>query len=642
MILRMLLFSYGLMLSAPASAGVETGVGGDIIPDGFQVEFFAQPVEPGSGLRAGVDLETGFRIIDPRSEVGIPDLHPSGWVLKRDSGAGSPDAKTCEQMVRTQSRGTLSRPPAADLNNFLILTLNADHSVGFINPLVSLNSANLMALVPLDTPIAAWDFDADAGRAYLALPDANALAVLDLNAKKVIKRIEVGQQPRKVRVQPDRRYIWVANQGEGMLTAVDAETLSVKAHLPAGEGSLALATEGRSRFLFAAAGGSGDLRVFDAQRMRELSRIELAKGEWALAYSDLAEALYAVHKPTGQVRVIAAGSWAETGRIALNSEVSEAVLTPDGRHLLVLHPTDDSLSVIDTARNRLARILPTGKYPDKIAFTESYAYVHNRDSAEVTLVQLTGLEGEESLPVVQIATGVKAPGDLPFADANMITSLPQGGGALIINPADRYIYYYMEGMLAPGNTLKTYTAPPVGLWVYDRSLQEVASNKGVYSTTVRIDEPGVYDVPFYLPTPQMILCFEMLVKDNSADQPARIKRQIPRMLSRFDQQIFPPNQSVKLRFSLLNEADGTPVEVEDGSVLTFRRGSHWQQRTTVRHLEAGVYQVEFQFPEIGEYYLLFKSPSLKVDYGEMKHLKVRVGSDHVKGSMNGQIVGWER
>ena len=592
---------------------------------GFNIEFFAEPLEAGAKLQPGTELRAGFHIADRHSGRGIPDLHPAGWMLRRAAGAGAPDSAACERLVRSQAQGNLSRPVDADLNSFQILTLNADHSIGFINPLVNLNSANLQAIVPLESPVGQWRIDATAGRAYLTQPERNELAVVDLEARRLAKRIEVGEQPRVLGQQPDGRYLWVANQAGGSLSVVDAAGLERIVDLSVPKAPLALAFDHRSRYAFAA--GGGKLQRFDAQRLAPLDALQIEQGEWLLDYSALADALYLVHQVTGRLLMVRPERLSEPLALALGAGASQARITPDGRYLLVLHPQQDRLSVVDTASNRRIRELSTGRYPDQLSFSEAFVYVRNRDSADVTLIQLAGLGGDESLPVARIATGLEAPGAARAgAGFGAVAALPEGGGALIANPADRTLYYYMEGMLAPSNTLKTYTAPPLGIRVYDRSLRE-AAEQGRYATTLSLDQPGIYDVPFYLPTPQMILCFEFqLGTDAGAPQQVSEARP-PHMQGLFGDQEFMAGTPAQIRFRLTRGSTGAPIpEMQDGLVLSFKRGSHWQQRVPVEALGAGRYEAKLQYPTAGEYYLLLKSPSLGVEFGEVEHLKVQVGS----------------
>ncbi|MCU7809395.1 MAG: hypothetical protein KZQ73_16220, partial [Candidatus Thiodiazotropha sp. (ex Semelilucina semeliformis)] len=200
------------------------------------------------------------------------------------------------------------------------------------------------------------------------------------------------------------------------------------------------------------------------------------------------------------------------------------------------------------------------------------------------------------------------------------------GGAMIANSADRNIYYYMEGMLAPSNTLKTYTAPPLSIWLYDRSLQE-QREQGRYATTLNLEKPGVYDVPFYLPSPQMILCFEVEVggADGVSGQLSQVRP--PRMQSLFDDVEHKAGEPVELHFKINSGTSGSPIEgIDDGMLMSFKRRSHWQQRTRVEALGGGVYRAVIRYPSAGEYYLLFRSPSLGVEFGEVEHLKVQIGS----------------
>ena len=106
--------------------------------------------------------------------------------------------------------------------------------------------------------------------------------------------------------------------------------------------------------------------------------------------------------------------------------------------------------------------------------------------------------------------------DRALADqvADSIVPAPEGNAVLITNSADRMIYFYTEGMAAPIGNFQNYRRELRGVLVVNRSLRETAP--GVYSTDVRLDGYGDYDVAFLIDNPRLINCFDVSVKENPA------------------------------------------------------------------------------------------------------------------------------
>lgn len=95
---------------------------------------------------------------------------------------------------------------------------------------------------------------------------------------------------------------------------------------------------------------------------------------------------------------------------------SSAVLTPDGRRLLVAFAELDSLVVIDTASHRRVTQIPVGREPAGVALAPGsqapFAYVANRGSHSVSVVDLDGMRqlGEISVGLQPSAVLVSADG----------------------------------------------------------------------------------------------------------------------------------------------------------------------------------------------------------------------------------------
>ena len=82
-----------------------------------------------------------------------------------------------------------------------------------------LSTINLGA-APLDMAISA-----NGARAYLSLPAANSVAVVDVAQQKVLATLTVGKNPRALALTPNNQYLLVANYDDQTLSVIDTASL---------------------------------------------------------------------------------------------------------------------------------------------------------------------------------------------------------------------------------------------------------------------------------------------------------------------------------------------------------------------------------------------------------------------------------
>ena len=74
----------------------------------------------------------------------------------------------------------------------------------------------------------------EANRAYITNEKDNTVSVIDINKKKVIKTVKVGQRPRGIIMSKDGKLVLICASDDDRVEVRDAETLKLKYHLPSG------------------------------------------------------------------------------------------------------------------------------------------------------------------------------------------------------------------------------------------------------------------------------------------------------------------------------------------------------------------------------------------------------------------------
>jgi DNA-binding beta-propeller fold protein YncE len=606
-----------------SSHGMSSGShSGADAPVSVKVDFSTDPVD-GTTIQAGKNFRVNFKITDSQSGKEVSQLVPAAWMKLRREQGKAPDQESCENMIKTfQRTGILTVPADVELNGFSILTVNADNSIGIFNPKVNLKTSNLKALIPFEGQPAQWALDQDNELIYLTLPEENKVVVIDLRLQKIKGYIEVGAQPRRMLFHRNSPYLWVGNDGSGTISVIDRKELKVIHTLAVGPGSVEIALDADGRFIFGGTSAEGRVSIFDIEQMKEMGRVTLGSGKLSMAYSSQRKALFVGHNELGKLTVI---DPLEKSAIGIDFEKGIRFLTatPDGRYILALIPDKQKVSVIDASTHHVIGELPTEQNPDHIEFSPDYVYIRNLASPNITVVELSGLDNPATVPVAHVPIGAIAP-DKAKSLPGISTMAPMhhGGHALIVNPADSRVYMYMEGMMAPMDSFKTYTSKPLGILLYDHALKE-EKMAGSYESINVLDEPGVYDVPFYLAAPQTVECFELVVQPDPTRKQNKIFK--PAVNDLFTGHTFKPGEKTSLRFELYNAEEGSRVmDINDIVVMSALQGAHWQHRAMANHLGEGLYEAEFQFPEAGTYYVLIEARSLGISFGELRPSLVEV------------------
>jgi hypothetical protein len=194
------------------------------------------------------------------------------------------------------------------------------------------------------------------------------------------------------------------------------------------------------------------------------------------------------------------------------------------------------------------------------------------------------------------------------AAADAIIPAPDSAAVIVVNPADKLIYHYEEGMAAPMGNYQTYGRTPKAALVVDRSLRESAP--GVFSIKTQVPAAGMYDVAFFLDAPRVVHCFSLAVRSNPALRKLVAERRVtvqPLVGSRTIQ----VGEPVELKFKLTNPATGKPHEnLSDVRILTMLAPGVWQKREIAHGAGDGMYSITATVPQPGVYYVFVECPSL--------------------------------
>jgi YVTN family beta-propeller protein len=598
-----------------------------ITREGVNVEFSVVPYGGTGKVTADSWADVTFRVTDAGTGDPIKGRFPAAWMDVGEAWEAMGERPMeCRDRVATYLQGIVGVRPMIDLNSHFLLVLNRDNSISVIDPIVGITGiTNLFAQINLSRPGADWALNDDNKRLFVSMPAAGKVALVDTEAFKVSHEIAAGEQPMRVELQQDQRYLWVGNNAEDPeqsgVTVIDAQDMETVAFIQTGPGHHEIAFTDGNRYAYVSNRDGCTVSVIDVQAMEKITDIETGPRPMSVAYSALGSAVYVTDADAGTITVIDPDTREIRARIEAEPGLGPLRFTRDGRWGMAVNPTTDTVFVIDSSSDQLAHAISVGKQPYEVNFTNALAYVRSLGTQDVGLIPMSELDGTETPPVTYIPVGQRPPGvagEISIADS-IVPAVNEAAAAYIVNQAEGTVSYYMEGMGAPMGSFRNYGHETRAITIVDRSLAEVAP--GVYRGRVKIPVEGIYDVAFMMDSPQFLHCFTAKVIPNSLDADAGAGELAVNY--EVDDRYITVGEPSTIRFRLEDKATGEPVvDVPDVSVLYYRSDGRGRTTTAARHIGDGVYSATLEANMVSTYYVYVAAPSKNFGFSDKSLLSL--------------------
>jgi DNA-binding beta-propeller fold protein YncE len=605
---------------------------GRAVERGIAVDLTVVPAAggqaPAAELREGQEAVIRFRLSDEATGTPLAGASPAAWL---EAAAAARTAGTCSETVAQLLSGSFFRRPAVDLNAYHVLALNDEASVAVIDPLSGFGGSKLLAQVKLASPGEDWALSADRARLYVSQPAAGKVAAVDTADWKVVAQIDAGPRPGRLALEPDGGRLWVSTATG--VAAIDTASLKTVAQFTVGSSTaadgprrdLVLSDDGRR--LFAVEAEAQALAEIDTARLAKLREVVLPEAPTSVAWSPLGHAAYAVAGEAGKVFVvdpealrIRATASAEPGLGALR-------FAPGGRFGIAADAAARRVHVFDVASNRFVQSGEVPGVPEQVSFSDTLAYVRQRESDSVLMITLASVgEEKHALSVADFPGGEHPPGAGRPRDLStrpdVIVRSPEPGAMLVANAADGAIYYYREGMAAPMGSFQDYGGHPRAVLVVDRSLKE--RSPGSYETVARLSAPGRYRLAFFLDTPRTVQCFDVTVAADPVLAAQRLRELPFEVTPQIESRTVTAGRAAHLRFRITDPATHLPVDgLSDVHVMAFLSSGSWQSRMLASSVGDGIYEADFVPPGAGSYHLAVECFSGRVAFNRSPQVVLR-------------------
>ncbi len=214
------------------------------------------------------------------------------------------------------------------------------------------------------------------GRAFVSLSGSNEIAVVDLAQGAVTARIETGASPHGMRLSPDETELYVANVEDGSVSVIDTAGLTEAARIPVGAAPVQVGFTPDGGKVYVSLRDENRVAVIDTATREVTGRIEVGPNPIQMIATPDGRQVYVANQgteaaPNDTVSVIdtATGEVAKTLKTGPGAHGVSA--SADGAFVFVTNIADDSVSVIDVARQEVLGSVPVGDRPNGVVYGPS-------------------------------------------------------------------------------------------------------------------------------------------------------------------------------------------------------------------------------------------------------------------------------
>lgn len=393
---RSCILCLSLLVASPAQSEPLRYIDRVIEREGVRLHFMVEavdddaPVKPQFGQSVRLRLD-GKRLADDQP---LSNWAVGAW-LDREIDVFSGAVPVCGQRVGRFLSGNLLERPLLDLTGYYVVSLDAEPSVSVLDPAVNFSGrSSLYAAMKLQGRGFDWAKTEDDARLFVALPDERKVAIADLHTFTVLDHLSLPGRPTRLALQPDERLLWVGQTGTGSTeNAVEVvDTITGKAvarvPLPVGHHEFAFSEDGR--YTYISNRQSSTLSVIDLGTLTIVRNIALGFEPLGVMVVSKDASLWIIDAKAGQVHRYDRHA-NPRDIVPIKPGLGPAKVTPDGRYVLIVNPSEHRLYVLDAATGKERHRLTVSGQPYDLMFSAQYAYVRTLKSEQIAMIALASL-----------------------------------------------------------------------------------------------------------------------------------------------------------------------------------------------------------------------------------------------------------
>jgi YVTN family beta-propeller protein len=242
----------------------------------------------------------------------------------------------------------------------------------------------------------------DGTQAWAIHDKSRIISVVDVGARKVLRRVKIGEWPYNLTFTPDGRHCWVLDWGDvSKLLIYDVQKGVLDGEIEVSTWPAHGIFSRDGKLFWVTSETAGNVTVVDVPQRKILEVLPSSGDAMGLALTADGQHVYVAN---GEDRTVSKID-ARAHRIVTIGKVKginhDVVLTPDGRSLYVTLRKTNRIAVLRADDLEVVTEIPQPGYPDLIVMSNdgTKAYVSNRHANVVTVIGLADHREIKRIPV---------------------------------------------------------------------------------------------------------------------------------------------------------------------------------------------------------------------------------------------------
>ncbi|MEU8633806.1 YncE family protein [Amycolatopsis sp. NPDC048633] len=219
-------------------------------------------------------------------------------------------------------------------------------------------------------------------------PEKTGGGITVINADKgaIAAEIPVGSAPYATDTDPGEHLLYVANHSDDTVSVIDELSNTVSTVLPAGESPMDIAVDPATHTVYCV-NQVGTVTVIDGITHSVRKTIPVGHNASSIAVASDTRTIFVSNHDDNTVSVIDGAKNVVTATFSTAGRPGRLAVDP-GRHVLYMASSNTSVSVVDTATYAILATVPVGQYPSSIAVdpTKHHAYVTSNKTNTLSVI----------------------------------------------------------------------------------------------------------------------------------------------------------------------------------------------------------------------------------------------------------------
>lgn len=217
--------------------------------------------------------------------------------------------------------------------------------------------------------------DRAARTAYVSDSADNAVYVVDLAGREVVRKIATGRYPHGLRLSPDGRELYVANIKDGTVSVIDVAAGREAARVAVGTSPVQVGFTSDGRRVYVSLNGENAVAVLDTQTRQVLGKIPVGRNPVQVFATPDGKFVYVANqgteaKPAETVSVIDVTAGKVVATLTTGKGAHGVVASASGDRMFVSNIVANTVSVIDVEAQQVVATIRVGKGPNGITYRD--------------------------------------------------------------------------------------------------------------------------------------------------------------------------------------------------------------------------------------------------------------------------------